>query len=84
MKGQITFTNLLAMLITLLMYFLFALPVLTPVIDEAVAYQELHPSMFSDGVILLMYGIPLILLLGIIMTIISYASPQREGTMGRY
>ena len=84
MKGQVTFTNLIAATITLLMYFMFALPVLTPIIEDAVVYQNAHPTSFSDAVILLMYAVPFILLIGIIMTILSYAMPQREGTGGRY
>jgi len=83
MKGQITFTNLLASVITFLMYFMFALPVLNPIIDDAVAFQTAHPTSFSDAIILFMYAVPFILLLAIIVTVMNYAIPQREGA-GRY
>ena len=79
MKGQVTFVNLLGVFITLIIYFLVVIPVLQPLIDDAVTYYTENPSSYSDVEIALLYMLPFIILVAIVMTALHYAIPQREG-----
>jgi hypothetical protein len=79
-KGQITFTNLIAVLMTLIIYFAF-LPVLQPIIDATVADLDATTT-YGQLTISLMYLTPFVILLSIILTAINYANPRREGYYG--
>lgn len=78
MKGQITFTNLLALFITLIVYFVLA-PVVDTIIEATVTDLESDPNEYTSLIVMLMRLSLSIILLAIIITAINYASPQREG-----
>lgn len=78
-EGQVTFTNLLGIVITLIVFFVFAIPVLTPLISVAVSSVSEEPNQFTGVMVTLLYAIPFVLLLAIIITALNYAIPVREG-----
>jgi hypothetical protein len=78
-KGQVTITNLIALVVTFLIYFIVAVPLLTPLIDDVVADLEASPNEFTSVTVMLLYIVPFLLLLMILITGINYAVPQREG-----
>jgi ABC-type methionine transport system permease subunit len=77
-RGQVTFTNMIAVLITLILYFKFCLPLLTPLIEDGVVAVEASPNDFTDITVALMYSVPFLLLLSIVLTALNYAIPQTE------
>jgi uncharacterized BrkB/YihY/UPF0761 family membrane protein len=79
MKGQVTFVNLLVLLVTFIVFFVL-LPVLNIFIDAQVAIEEANPNEFSPVMIILLRIVPAMILLMIIITGLNYAIPNREGT----
>ncbi len=77
-KGQMTITNIMAVIMGLVIFFIL-LPVLEDFIAVQVAYETAHPTSTSDLLITLMNLTPLFVLMGILITAITYGSPQREG-----
>jgi len=78
-KGQVTITNLIALVITFLLYFILAVPLLTPLIDDVVTELEANPNEFTAVTVMLLYIVPFLILLMILITGLNYAIPQREG-----
>lgn len=77
-KGQITFTNLISVAITLILYFKLVLPLLSPIIAQGVIDVSATPNDFTDVTVALMYALPFLLLLAIVLTALNYAIPQTE------
>lgn len=88
-KGQVTFVNLMAIVITLIVFFNL-LPVLQGFIDKSAfclnggvgsgcPTPPLTPNDQTSTIITLMHISPFMVLLGIIITILIYANPRREG-----
>lgn len=78
-KGQFSLVNLIGVFISLLVYFLFVVPVLTPILDDSAVYQQANPNQFTPAVIALQYALPFFILLMIVITALHYAIPTREG-----
>jgi len=78
MKGQVTFVNLIAVVITLIVYFMF-IPILQPMIDSTAVYLNSDPNSTTPILIVMLDFLPFILLLSIVLTAINYAVPKREG-----
>lgn len=78
MKGQITLTNFIAIFVTFIFY-MTLVPVLNPMIDTLVSTLESTPNELTPAVILLVRLFPFVLLLGIVLTVLNYSIPRREG-----
>jgi len=78
MKGQGTVTNLLALIITLIMYCVL-IPVINPMIDDTATYLGAHPNDMTDATIMLLRLIPFVFILMIVLTAVNYGAPRREG-----
>jgi len=81
MKGQVTFINLLAIVVTLFVYFAL-LPVLTDFIDVTAAELLLSPNAYTSLIITMMYLTPFAIILSIILSALNMAIPRREGFGG--
>lgn len=77
-KGQMTIHNIMAVVMGLIIFFIL-LPILDDFITTTEAYLLLHPSSMSPLIITVMHLSPLFVLLGILITAITYGSPSREG-----
>ena len=77
-KGQVTLTNLLAIVITIMLYTIM-MPVIGPMIDAAATKMLLNPNDMTQPTIMVMYMMPFILILAIALTALNYAIPRREG-----
>lgn len=78
MKGQITIVNLIAVLLTIFVYFAM-LPILNTFIDNTVVSLQNNPNEYTDMQITLMYMLPFVMLLMIILSGLNMAIPRREG-----
>lgn len=78
MKGQITFTNLIGIMITILIYTTVAYPILEPLISDTVTDMQSDPNEYTAINVMLLQLVPFILLLGIIITALNYATPRIE------
>lgn len=81
-RGQVTITNLIGILIALILYFKLMLPLLSPMIEDAVTDIRASPNDFTDIMVALLYAVPFLLLLAIVLTAINYAIPQTQS--GQY
>ena len=79
-KGQITFTNLIAVFISFLLFFAL-LPVLQPIIDDSAASLD-STSAYGQATIALMYFTPFVIILALCLTALNYAIPRRESLYG--
>lgn len=78
MKGQATVTNLLALVVTLMLYCVL-IPVINPMIDDCADFLSANPNDMTDATILLLRLIPFVFILMIVLTAINYGAPRREG-----
>jgi len=78
MKGQVTMANFLAIFVTFLLYMVL-IPVLNPMIDTLVINLSLNPNDMTPATIMIVRLFPFVLLLGIVLTVLNYAIPRREG-----
>jgi len=78
MKGQIQFTNLLILFITVIVL-IFLVPILQQAADQSATALNENPNPQTSFTIMLMYLLPAALFIGIILTIMNYAIPKREG-----
>lgn len=78
-RGQITIVNLIMLIITLFLYFVFV-PIIQPFIDSTISYMEMNTTNpYTPYVAIFLNMIPFFLLLMIVMTGFNYAIPRREG-----
>lgn len=80
-KGQISFVNLIMILITCILYFML-LPLLNDISDMTVTDLEASPNEYTSLEVALIYLLPFLVLLMIVITGFNYAIPRVEG--GRY
>lgn len=78
MKGQITLSNFIAVFVTFILYMVMV-PVLNPMIDTLVAKLLVTPNDMTPAIVMLVRLFPFVLLLGIVLTVLNYAIPKREG-----
>ena len=76
MKGQITVNNLVMLFITLLLYLLCFVPVITPIINSTVLYLNTSPNSMTPLITTLLYLVPFFFLLAIVMTAFNWATPS--------
>lgn len=76
MKGQITMTNLMVILVVLFLY-MALLPAINPLIDQTVITLEENPNEITPLLVFLLYATPFILLISIILTALNWAMPRR-------
>ena len=81
MKGQLTAVNLVAVFISLIVY-VAILPTLQSSVDTGVAALLLSPNPYTGITVLFLRLFPFFVILGIVLTAISYANPHREGVPG--
>lgn len=81
MKGQITFINLIAIVVTIIVYAAL-LPVINTFIDTTVAELLLSPNEYTTVLISMLYLVPFLLLLMIVLSGLNMAIPRREGFGG--
>lgn len=84
MKGQITIPTLLGYLIVFIIYFTFAIPVMSPLIDGFVTDSLASPDEFTPILVSIAQLTPVLLLLAIVASLINSAIPRREGMPGGY
>jgi hypothetical protein len=77
-KGQLTSINVVSIVFSLLIFFIL-LPIMDVFIGDCETYLLAHPSDMTDLLITVIHLAPFFVLLAILITAISYASPQREG-----
>jgi len=77
-SAQITFSNLVALVMTLLVFFLFA-PILDTFIEDTITDLEVAPNEYTPMISALMRISLFVLLLAILITAINQANPRREG-----
>ena len=73
MRGQFSLTNIIGVFLGLVVYLLVALPILNPMILQAVADFNLAPNAYTPLEVALLELVPFFMLLGIIVTIFRYA-----------
>jgi len=83
MKGQVTFINLIAIAVTLIVY-MAILPVINSFIDTTVSDLLLSPNQYTTVLVAMLYLVPFLLLLMIILSGLNMAIPRREGFGGAY
>lgn len=81
MKGQVTMINLMALVITIIVY-MALLPVINGFIDTTVVELQSNPTQYTNIQVIMLYLMPFLLLLMIILTGFNYAIPRREGFGG--
>lgn len=81
MKGQVTFINLLAIVVTIIVY-MALLPVINNFIDNTVVDLEASPNEYTTIQVALLYLTPFLILLMIILSGLNMAIPRREGFGG--
>lgn len=79
MKGQLTFATLIGYVALFILYFVFVVPVLDPLIATFVADQLASPNAYTPLMVTLAYLIPFIILVAMVVGIFQYAIPKREG-----
>lgn len=78
-RGQITIVNLIMLIITLFLYFVFV-PIIQPFIDDTINYMTYNTTNpYTPYVAIFLNMIPFFLLLMIVMTGFNYAIPRKEG-----
>ena len=77
MKGQMTFVNLIAVFITLIIFFVMA-PVLDTIIETTITALEQNPNEYTPLIAIACRLSIFIILLSIILTALNYAVPHRE------
>ncbi|MDD3906479.1 MAG: hypothetical protein PHS46_08185 [Candidatus Omnitrophica bacterium] len=81
MKGQVTFINLMALLVTIFVYFTL-MPVLNAFIDPLVTDLEANPTQFTTAEVLVIEMLPFLILFMIVLSGFNMAIPRREGYGG--
>jgi len=78
-KGQVTISNLIALLMAFIIFFVFGAPILYPLIDNLTANLSASPNQYTAIMISILQLSPLVLVLSILLTALHYAIPKREG-----
>jgi hypothetical protein len=81
MRGQVTFINLIAIMVTIFVYFVM-LPVLNSFIDPVVVDLEASPDAYTTAMVAIIRLLPFLILLMIVLSGFNMAIPRREGYGG--
>lgn len=78
MKGQLTFTNLITVFTTIVLYVVGLYPILNSVLTTAILDLQADPQPWTSTQILLYQLIPIAIPLGLIAVIFMYSTPRQE------